>query len=219
MEVNPDVLHPNQHPNQKTDQLKGKSGAAMETTNNNTNNNREGFQIGQAVMYGLNGRCEVVGIESLTAGGTSQSFYKLEQRKLGPIAKQPNKKETAIWVPTDAASKKGLRPLIRKDEVDAIMAILQDREAYFPTDLPFNKIQPQFEQAMLEEGATGFAKVVSYMKTLQAKKPVLESTQQKYFDGVYGVLLREVAEVTEQTLGQTEELFEKALRNKGHVDH
>jgi len=172
------------------------------------------FQIGQAVVYGINGRCKIVGIEKMTVGGETKTYFKLEPQKLGPIQKTP-KKQTSIWIPVETAKTRGLRTAATEEIATEVLEILKSKDTYFTLDEPFHKTQPQLDQIMIDEGAKGMAKAVSYIAGLKAKSNSIAPDAAKMYDAIYGVLIRELSEKLQMTLGQIELDIQKPLELKG----
>ncbi len=175
------------------------------------------FKAGTPVMYGLHGKCQVVGIEERRIGSETLHFYKLE-----PIRSSNSRsarKDPAIWVPVQAAQQQGLREPLHKDDVDSVLKALQSREYYFPIQLPWIQASAQIDAVIRQEGAIGLTKAVSYLHVLRKRHVVAPSEVEKLYEATLKLLLRELADATGQTPKEWEPKVLKLLNVKLAADH
>lgn len=173
-------------------------------------------QEGDLVVYGMFGKCRVLSVESRSIGGETQDFYKLEPVRhwIG----KPTRKEPAIWVPVKSAESQGLRSPLAEEALDAMNAILSSREYYFTLGEAWHVIYPQLDAAIRTEGATGLAKVVSYLFVLRKRVTVPSSDMNKFWENTLRLLLREICDLTQETSKQAEERIIKLMKPKLQPD-
>lgn len=170
------------------------------------------FKPGASVIYGIHGRCQIAAIETKKIGGEEIKFYKLEIQR--PAASRSKKRVPAIWLPVANAESQGLRKPLDADDCEDIFSILENREYYFSPKENFKKIQPQLEKTVNSEGAIGMAKVISYLHVIMQKYVIAPDELQKAYDPVFHVLVREIAEATQNSIRSIEDRIEKGLRHK-----
>jgi RNA polymerase-interacting CarD/CdnL/TRCF family regulator len=171
------------------------------------------FEPGTPVIYGLHGKCLILSVETREAAGQTQSFYKLEVQKSN--LSRSTRQEPAIWVPLPSARAKGLRrPIQNGDEAEAVYAVIQSREYYFPLDEAWSASQPKLEAAIRDEGAIGLAKVISFLHVLKRKQIVASPEVARLHETVSKLLLRELAEATGEPTRTIEDKVARGLRHK-----
>lgn len=176
------------------------------------------FPIDAPLVYGLLGRCSLVSIETRKLNGEEIPFYKIVLQKMSPIkTTRPN--EAIILVPVESARQRGLRPVISKDQVEDVLAIVGSREFYFSTDERWDLLQKTLEKAINEEGIIGLAKALSCLYVIKKRSVVASSEISKFYESVERVLLRELAEVLEEPIKSVEEKVHKLLLHKLLPDH
>jgi RNA polymerase-interacting CarD/CdnL/TRCF family regulator len=183
------------------------------------NTNSREFATGSEVIYGLHGRCAITSVETKSAGGATQEFYRLEPLIKNPIVKTVTKKDTAILIPVSGAKARGLRnPMSSSQDVESIYAILDSREYYWPLETSWREIQPQLEKSIYHEGATNLTKTLNYLHILKAQHVVPPSDIVKLHEHVAKLLAREISEVTTQTVSQVEADLDRRLKSKSRPD-
>ncbi len=78
---------------------------------------------------------------------------------------------------------------------------------------------PLLERTVSAEGATGFAKVFSYLYGLRKKHVVLITEISRFEENVRKLFLRELSEALGQQIKATEEQIGKLLRKKIVTEH
>lgn len=167
---------------------------------------------GSAVIYGMHGRCSVLGIESRQVAGENVRFYKLEVQK--PALSRSTRQEPAIWVPVAIAKDRGLRRPMDRANAEAALQILASREYYFPLNESWSAIQPKLEAAIRTEGGIGLAKVSSYLYVLKRKQIVPTPEVVKLHETVNKLMLRELSEAMAEPIRALEERIVKSVRHK-----
>jgi RNA polymerase-interacting CarD/CdnL/TRCF family regulator len=171
------------------------------------------FEPGTSVIYGMHGKCAVVSIETRQAGGESSIYYKLEMQK-SPLSRSV-RQEPAIWVPVASARERGLRsPLQTSEEAEAVYKITQSREYYFQINEAWSVINPKLEAAIRNEGATGLAKVLSFVHVLKRKQVVASPEVNRLYETVSKLLIRELHDATNAPTRDIEDRIAKGLRQK-----
>lgn len=170
------------------------------------------FKPGTSVIYGIHGKCQLVAIESRNINGTTIQFYKLELQKSS--LSRSNRKDPAIWIPIHSAKEQGLRAPINSNQVESIFKILLSREFYFELTIPWSIIHERLESVIRKEGAVGLAKVASYLFVLKRKQ--ITSTQDiaKFQETVNRLLLRELSEVTGESIRTLEDKIARGFKQK-----
>lgn len=171
------------------------------------------FEPGTTVIYGLHGKCTVLGVETRESGGQAQSFYKLEVQKSN--LSRSTRQEPAIWVPLPSARSKGLRlPVTDAGEAERVYSTIQSREYYFPLEEAWSASQPKLEATIRDEGAVGLAKVLSFLHVLKRKQVVPAPEVNRLYETVSKLLLRELSEATGEPLRAIEDRIARSLRQK-----
>lgn len=170
------------------------------------------FTPGTTVIYPMHGKCTLLSIENRQIAGENIPFYKLEIQRSS--FSRSTRQEPAIWVPVHAARERGLRLPITPSDVETIMSILSNREYYFDPNESWTTVLPRLEACMRTEGASGLAKVHSYLFVLKRKQVVPTTEVTRTAENVTKLLLRELSEVTGETIRTLEERIAKKLRQK-----
>lgn len=174
------------------------------------------IQIGTHVIYGLHGKCNVIGIEERIVSGSAVRFYRLEPIRNNPVKTQ--KVEPAIWIPVQSAKGRGLRAPINQDQSTEIFAILNNKDHYFNTADNWSVAYPKLETAVRTEGAMGLAKVLSYLHMLKKKHVVLPTEIARFYETITKLLFRELGDSLTCSMREIEERVNKALKNKQTLD-
>ncbi len=176
-----------------------------------------GFAAGSEVVYGLHGRCSIEAVIDRTINGETISFYKLQPQK--PPLSRTKKLDPAIWIPVKNAQKQGLRSVMTKEDADKIYTLFQNREYFFSLEESWSTVIPQLEKCISDEGAFGLAKVESYLFVLKKRQVVLSPEINRFAEIVRRNLMRELSEITGQTIRALEDRMEKSLKAKLSPDN
>jgi len=175
------------------------------------------FTEGTEVVYGLHGRCSIMGIETRKIAGEELKFYKLQKQR--PLLSRAKKNDPAIWLPVRDAVKRGLRIPMTREEAETAFETLSSQEYFFSLDEKWKSIQPKLEDCIFTEGGRGLAKVVGYLYALKNKLIVPPPEVNRFFDATFRTLVRELAEIYEEPLRTIELKIEKAVEQKLRLDH
>ena len=127
------------------------------------------FQIGDLLFYGTNGVCRVSEICSSPFDSTdTRSFYKLT-----PISEHST---LVIFTPIDN-DRVVMRPLISKDEAEALIARLKDIEKVAVAVEKYRK--DAYREAIREGAPEGFVQII---KTVRARREVFRKTRRRVPD-------------------------------------
>jgi RNA polymerase-interacting CarD/CdnL/TRCF family regulator len=170
------------------------------------------FAPGSLLIYGLHGKCLLVGVEVRQLNGESIPFYKLEIQR--STLSRSTRVEPAIWVPVANAIERGLRSPTTATESEAVFKVLASREYYFQASEPWSSVQPHLEAAIRREGAIGLAKVLSYLFVLKRKQLVPSSDITRFMETVQKLLFRELSEATGEAIRNLEDRIARSLKHK-----
>jgi CarD family transcriptional regulator len=170
------------------------------------------FASGTSVIYGLLGKCQVLGIETRTIGAEAIRFYKLEVQK--SALSRSTRQEPAIWLPVASAKDRGLRVPMTRDDADKVWAVLGNREYYFSVNDSWNVAHAKLEACIRTEGSIGLAKVISFLHVLKKRMIVPSPEVSKFYDAILKLTLRELSDATGETIRPLEERVNKSLRHK-----
>jgi RNA polymerase-interacting CarD/CdnL/TRCF family regulator len=177
------------------------------------------FKVGDKVSFGLHGKCIITAIENKEFSGNSMEFYQIKSIKnpLFPNAYQTDK-AAHIYVPVQSAKEKGLRELLDAPKIPELFLIIKGKhETYFSLDANWIQTQKHIEESIRREGATGLAKALNHLYILKSKANNNSKEQEKLFDRVKKILIREIAETTEQLGATIEKEIDKTLRQNSLI--
>jgi RNA polymerase-interacting CarD/CdnL/TRCF family regulator len=180
-------------------------------------NDRSSFSVGDSVIYGMHGKCNLTGIEYRSVAGETIQFYKLEVQK--SALSRSTRQEPAIWVPVNAAIERGMRAPLTSTQADEIFKLMATREYYFNAAEAWTSMQPKLEATIRAEGAIGMAKVLSYLFVLKKKQIVPTPEVSRLWESLNKLLMRELSEATGDSIRALEEKTTKLMRPKLFADH
>jgi RNA polymerase-interacting CarD/CdnL/TRCF family regulator len=187
------------------------------TSNTNGANRETEFIPGSCVVYGLHGKCTVVGIEERTVGTSAIRFYKLEPQK-SPLART-TRKSPAIWLPVNSAKENGLRAPMTKEEANEAMNLLRTKNHSFQLGEPWYLAHPKLEVSIKSEGGLGLAKVFNFLSALRKKQIVPTPEVTKFAESVTRSLFRELSETLDIPQRELEEQAAKFSRQRSNFDN
>jgi RNA polymerase-interacting CarD/CdnL/TRCF family regulator len=180
------------------------------------------YKVGDSVSYGLHGKCVILAIETKDLESGPVSFYQIRAIKNPIAAKNPmrvSKSEPHILVPMDTAHKTGLRALMRKEEAENVLKLLSEPDYHYEMDLPWVSKQKMLEEVIRKEGPTGLAKVVGHLYVLIKRDAVPPTPVLRFYESVYRILSRELAEVLGIASKEMETLLNRTLKIKLSADN
>jgi RNA polymerase-interacting CarD/CdnL/TRCF family regulator len=170
------------------------------------------FQPGSPVIYAMHGKCAVISVETRQNSGESVEYYKLEIQK-SPLSRS-TRQEPAIWVPVSSARERGLRPPMSTEDAEAVFKVINSREYFYPLNEPWSSIQPKLEACIRTEGGQGLAKVLSFLHALKRKQIVAAPEVARMYETVSKLLIRELADATNDTPRNIEDKIARGMRQK-----
>jgi RNA polymerase-interacting CarD/CdnL/TRCF family regulator len=169
-------------------------------------------QLGDAVFYGIHGRCTIAAIEARNVGGRSMAFFKIEPQRAVPV--RPGRHDSAIWLPVETAAQSGLRPVLSAAEVEKVYESLGGSECAFHLKAPWHRVQPQIEAALRSEGPVALAKAEGYLHLVKQRDLVPPRNLVKFAELIHRLLVRELVAATQESPKSIEEKVERLLRQK-----
>ena len=139
------------------------------------------FKSGDMAVHPAHGVGEVVAVEQRDLGGRPSAFFVLKIIDTG----------LKVMVPTDAAERVGLRPVMKKREADKILGILRAPEVAVDVQ-PWNRRFRAYTE-MLKSGLPAeIAKVLRDMYRLKFDKD-LSFGERRLLDQARSLLIQELA--------------------------
>ena len=125
------------------------------------------FQVGQKVLYGAHGVCSITAVEIRNLGKEKKEYYCLE-----PV-EQPG---AVFYVPTGNPAAVGkMRPLISRDEFEALVAAQKEREWVWIEDENQRK---QYYRELMTQNDRG--ELIAAVGALYRHKRLLQETGRKF---------------------------------------
>lgn len=169
--------------------------------------NKMGFSIHDVVVYGTNGTCEIVDICEKSFGGVRQDYY---------ILRPVYDAKSTVFVPVgNPALCSRMKPLLQREEVDALIDALPEEESVWIED---EKLRREKYRAILECGNR--EELVKLIRTLylhqqkqvrQGKK--LHLADQRVFHNAQKMLHDELAFVLHIAPEEVGAFIEKRLED------
>ena len=161
---------------------------------------------GDTVMYGFLGKCFVACQETRMLGDQTVPGLRLVTKKAPQAA--------SIWVPHASALDRGLRLPMNKEQADAALCHIQSKEIYFDVKDPWNKLVPQLDTCIYQQGGNGLAQVISFLTVLKKQYVIPPQAISKYYDTVYKIFLKEMTDAFKEHQKKIDDLIQKGLKNK-----
>jgi RNA polymerase-interacting CarD/CdnL/TRCF family regulator len=173
------------------------------------------FQEGDIVSYGLHGRCQIIGVEEMKVAGDTKRFLNLQTSKT--IGSKNQGVSARVLVPAETAKEAGVRkPLNSQAEIDEILNILEEADAYFSLDEHWKIKQKHIDEIVRLEGAKGLAKALGHLVICEESfGHVTTSDEQKYQKLIRRLLAREIAEAQNaKNTKEAEKLINRSLMKR-----
>lgn len=177
------------------------------------------YKVGDEVSYGLHGKCIVTAIETKEMSSGPVSFYQIRSIKNPITAKNPNRRDPHILIPVDTAQTKGLRSLMTKADAETALKLLADADYHFDMNETWVTKQKILEEAIRREGSVGLAKVVGHLYVMIKRDAVPPSDVVRFYENVYRIFSRELADSLGMSQKDVEPLLTRALKMKLSFDH
>lgn len=156
------------------------------------------FSIGQKIVYPGRGPCRVGGVVEKVIGGQVGSYYRLVS-----LAEDCD----AVFVPLNKVDGLGIRGLIAKSEISAIL-----RHLALPSEQITNWKQRDFAnlKRLSSGSAYDLAQVIESLTDLNERRP-LAPREQQTLERARRWLICEISEVTGEPKSATAEYVDNAL--------
>jgi CarD family transcriptional regulator len=139
------------------------------------------FKSGEMAVHPKHGVGEVVDVEERDLGGTKSTFYIIKIVDTG----------LKVMVPTDAAERVGLRPIMNKREAQKILEILKTPEVAVDVQ-PWNRRFRAYTEMLKSGLPSEIAKVLRDMYRLKFDKD-LSFGERRLLDQARSLLVQELA--------------------------
>ncbi len=139
------------------------------------------FRVGDTAVHPAHGVGEVSKIEDRNLGGRTSSVYVLRIAASG----------LTVMVPTEAAGRVGLRPVMAADEADEIIEVLKTPEVAVNLQ-PWNRRFRAYTEMIKSGSPTEIAKVLRDMHRLKFDKD-LSFGERRLLDQARNLLVQELA--------------------------
>ncbi len=139
------------------------------------------FEVGNLAVYPAHGVGRIESVEEKEIGGGTQRFYILRILDNGMI----------IMVPTDNANIVGLRPVIAKDKVNDVYAILRERDVVIETQT-WNRRYRDYMKKIKTGSVFEVAQVLRDLYLLKLDKE-LSFGERKMLDTAQSLLVKEIS--------------------------
>ena len=141
------------------------------------------YNIGDEVVYPMQGAGVIVGVEDKEILGKIRKYYILKM----PI------KEMKVMVPVENAEEVGVRNILGKEEMDEILEILSEKDK---TKMPSNwNRRYRFNMDRIKSGdIKEIARVVRFLQRVDQEKS-LSTGERKMFTGAKQIIISEMVSV------------------------
>lgn len=139
------------------------------------------FKTGEMAVHPKHGVGEVVDVEERDLGGKTSTFYVIKIVDTG----------LKVMVPTDAAERVGLRPIMKKREAQKILEILKTPEVAVDVQ-PWNRRFRAYTEMLKSGLPSEIAKVLRDMYRLKFDKD-LSFGERRLLDQARSLLVQELA--------------------------
>jgi CarD family transcriptional regulator len=156
-------------------------GEPMAVQTNTSTKPSQSFKAGEMAVHPKHGVGEVVEIEERDLGGKKSAFYVLKIVDTG----------LKVMVPTDAADRVGLRPIMKKKEAQKILDILKTPEVAVDVQ-PWNRRFRAYTEMLKSGLPSEIAKVLRDMYRLKFDKD-LSFGERRLLDQARSLLVQELA--------------------------
>ena len=139
------------------------------------------FKVGEKAVHPHHGVGEVTAVEKREIAGHTKTFYILRIVDSG----------MKVMVPTDAATRVGLRGVISKKDADKVLAVLKDTKVAV-TAQPWNRRHREYIEMLKSGSPFEVAKVLRDLTRLKSDKD-LSFGERRLLDQARSLLVTELA--------------------------
>ncbi len=156
------------------------------------------YKIKQNIVYPVHGIGKIIAIEKKKILGTTKNYYIIEFENTN----------MRIMVPVDKADEIGIRPVIKKSEVDKVLKILKSRKATIEEDW---KSRYQNNTEKIKTGSIyEIAKVVKDLYRRNKTKE-LSIMERKMYESALNHIILEIATAKKISFEESEKIINKLL--------
>lgn len=172
----------------------------------------ENFEMGDLVVYGSYGRCEILGVEETRVGEEVIKCYKMKKFKKTNLPGGASSRATFL-VPIKSAQNGSLRKPVSADCAEETLAVLKstDRQ-YVNLDGNWLLHQRRYDEMIRREGAQGMAKTLSELAGYLSQTVVPTKSITNYYETIKRQLTDEFAEAMDIPSKDCEVKLSKALK-------
>lgn len=139
------------------------------------------YSVGDKIIYGENGVCTVVKIAPLESSGAADKLY----YHLAPLI------GTGVYF-TPVDSKAFMRPVISREEAEALIAAIDSIEPAICTDTRFNHVDAFYKELFKKHSCEALVAIVKGLKGRMSEKKTkssrAETTMKRARDMLHGEL-------------------------------
>ena len=157
------------------------------------------FKVGDKAVYPAHGVAQITGIESREIAGQKKEFYIL--RILDTDMK--------LMIPTDGASRAGLRDVISKRDAKKVIEILKD-PSIAVTVQPWNKRYREYTEMLTSGSAFEVAKVLRDLHRVKEEKE-LSFSERRLLEQARNLVVTELALARKIDVAKVEREVEAVL--------
>jgi len=140
------------------------------------------FKVGDLAVYPAHGIGVIESIETKELSGTKKQFYIMRILENGMI----------IMIPTDNVKTVGLRPILSKEEIPKIYAILQDKPEPSNSEFSWNKRYRDYVDRLKTGSVSEVAEVLRDLVALREEKD-LSFGEKKLLETARRLLVKELS--------------------------
>ncbi len=166
------------------------------------------LRIGELVIYGAQGVCRIEGLEKMKVGGTRREYY---------ILKPLTRGTATVYVPADNGELcQKMRPLLSREELDALIAGLAAEPTVWQED---NNLRKAEFQRVIAEGERGallrmIRTIYLHRRELRENGRRLRSTDEQFLRDAERLVNDEFAAVLDIAPQQVPGYIESALKHE-----
>ena len=139
------------------------------------------FKVGDKAVYPAHGVAQITGIESREIAGHKKEFYILKILET----------EMKLMIPTDGATRAGLRDVISKRDAKKVIEILKD-PSIAVTVQPWNKRYREYTEMLTSGSAFEVAKVLRDLHRVKEEKE-LSFSERRLLEQARSLVVTELA--------------------------
>lgn len=157
------------------------------------------FKVGDKAVYPAHGVAQITGIERREIAGQTKEFYILKILET----------DMKLMIPTDGASRAGLRDVISKSDAKKVIEILKD-PSIAVTVQPWNKRYREYTEMLTSGSAFEVAKVLRDLHRVKEEKE-LSFSERRLLEQARSLVVTELALARKVDVSKVEKEVEAVL--------